>query len=81
LDRLVIQKGNFVGAKSKSAISEISELDEILNAAPDMAGKIDDEISDEFLFNWENIEEEAVLPTNVEEEEEEEEESKQEVDE
>jgi ATP-dependent DNA helicase len=51
LDRLVIQKGNFVGAKSESRITEISELEELLSGSHDLAGHAD-EITDEQLFNW-----------------------------
>jgi len=52
LDRLVIQKGNFVGLKAKSKHITESELQELLTAEqPSLLGKAD-EISDEFLFNW-----------------------------
>jgi len=51
LERLVIQKGNFLGVKSKSSITaEI--LEELLNSeTPGLAGQAK-EIKDEDLFNW-----------------------------
>lgn len=56
LDRLVIQKGNFTGVKSKSAITEISELEQVLVETPDIVGKAED-ITDDFLFVWKDNEE------------------------
>jgi len=51
LERLVIQKGNFRGVNSKSFLTE-AELKELLDTdALSLAG-VTDEISDEFLFNW-----------------------------
>jgi len=50
LDRLVIQKGNFVGAKSESSITE-KDLEELLNESPALAGHAD-EITDQQLFYW-----------------------------
>jgi len=51
LERLVIQKGNFVGVKAKSSLSaEI--LEELLNTeTPSLVGHTE-EINDEFLFNF-----------------------------
>ena len=54
LDRLVIQKGNFTGVKSKSSITEISELESLLKASPENAG-VGKEVTDEFLFQWDNL--------------------------
>jgi len=56
LDRLVIQKGNFVGAKSESAITTEKDLEELLNESPALAGQLEGEITDEHLFSgWENV--------------------------
>jgi ATP-dependent DNA helicase len=56
LERLVIQKGNFRGVGSKSAMTE-AELKELLDTdALSLAG-VAEEVSDEFLFNWENEDE------------------------
>jgi len=51
LERLVIQKGNFVGVKAKSSLSaEI--LEELLNTEiPSLVGHTE-EINDDFLFNF-----------------------------
>jgi len=52
LERLVIQKGNFVGVKSKSTLNGIEELVELLkHETPKIAGQVE-EISDEYLFSW-----------------------------
>jgi ATP-dependent DNA helicase len=55
LEQLVIQKGNFIGVKSKSKIS-VDELQELLESekAPsdNLLTDVTDKISDEFLFQW-----------------------------
>ncbi len=71
LDRLVIQKGNFVGAKSKSAITE-KDLEELLNESPMLAGHLADDITDDQLFSWENVVEEIEIENESEAEEDEE---------
>lgn len=51
LERLVIQKGNFKGNKSKSTINKISELEDLLNSeTPNLVGT--EETTDEQLFSW-----------------------------
>mmetsp|Transcript_4425 Transcript_4425/g.6197 ORF Transcript_4425/g.6197 Transcript_4425/m.6197 type:complete len:783 (-) Transcript_4425:63-2411(-) len=51
LERLVIQKGNFKGIKSKSSINQISELEELLSSeTPNLVGT--EEITDDELFAW-----------------------------
>jgi len=51
LDRLVIQKGNFVGVRSKSKGITESDLAEILKEHDGLAGVAED-ITDEQLFQW-----------------------------
>jgi len=54
LDRIVIQKGNFMGVQSRSSINKISELEELLNAeTPSIAGNIV-ELTDQMLFDWDD---------------------------
>lgn len=51
LERLVIQKGNFKGIKSKSTINKISELEDLLNSeTPNLVGTED--TTDDQLFTW-----------------------------
>jgi len=57
LEQLVIQKGNFLGVKSKSKIS-VDELQELLETeTPNdntSAGKVTEKITDDFLFQWDD---------------------------
>eukprot|EP01117_Protostelium_nocturnum_P010342 TRINITY_DN3719_c0_g1_i1.p1 TRINITY_DN3719_c0_g1~~TRINITY_DN3719_c0_g1_i1.p1 ORF type:complete len:775 (+),score=358.94 TRINITY_DN3719_c0_g1_i1:113-2437(+) len=56
LTTLVIQKGNFQGVKSQSAIKDISELEALLTKDLGNLGQIDKEITDKFLFGWSDSE-------------------------